>query len=684
MLADSTGHFEVVVPAVPFALVARAIGAEPESVFVASLLTEPIEVRLRRLSQRLRDLVIAERGSTANGREFSGREVATAPISVEPDAIRALASAPQLAFPSFVSARPSIRGADLDDASLTVDGIEAINLFHIGRYISAFPPLAVGKVRLNAQPAAMDIGGTVSGRIEIEGFAPVAEPFILGQYGLGLTSLAAALPGRVGVSAAVRSAAGSAAGLAADVADVRFTVRDAYLHGISRVGTVPVRATLFASKDELVSDDETAYMRWSNLLMGVEADLKPSAALEIRPQAFLSRHKEAAVEIDARNGEADVDNQFELAGVRLAGRVAGHASPLSLVFGGSVASRNVVNRILVGESPAIPGRDYRGSRTEFDAHMVGMRRFGSVGLELGVRVDGAGGIVKWQPGMSITKSLSGSSRFELGVRRSARLHHIVSDARTDPKLAYYDYWLNGGEDGAPVAEATVASLGYQSWSSSVQWGVSLFGSQGRGSVDLAPEEQVGREATFLRFGRNRVAGVELSAGAGDPASGNGFNAAYSLMRTDRDWGDGWVPANFDKRHRFKLLASKRIGRSTTLSTGTYIESAAPFTRITEFAVWPAPSFIHYGRENAARGKWGARLDASLLYAFRGPGGSHLELGASITNLNFGDQSPRESEINYSATPFVTSRPLISLPPIPSLLVRGWLGLGPKLSGRPPY
>ncbi|MES2304782.1 MAG: hypothetical protein V4558_04715 [Gemmatimonadota bacterium] len=632
----------------------------------------------------MNDLVAAERSRTTNVTELAGRAVATAPISVEPDAIRALSSAPQLAFPSFVSARPSIRGADLDDASLTVDGIEAINLFHVGRYISAFPPLAVGKVRLNAQPAAMEVGNTLSGRIEIEGLVPEEEPFILAQYGLGMTSLAGALPGRIGLSGAVRSAAGSAVGVAADLADFHFSVRDAYLHGVSRIGATPLRGTVFASKDELVSNDETAFMHWSNLILGVEADLKPLPSLTIRPRAFLSRHSERAIEIDARNGEADVDNQFELAGIAVAGTYSPRESSSNVVFGGSLAKRAVINRILVGGSPPIPGRDYRGSMPEFDAHLAGSRRVRGLGVELGLRVDGSNGVTRWQPGLSITSVVSNSSRFEFGVRRAARLHQIVSDAKTDPKLAYYDYWLNGGVDGAPVAQATVASMGYQAWSSKVRWGVSIFGSKGTGSVDLAPEEQVGRETTFLRFGRSRTVGVEISAGAGDLASGNGFNAAYSLMRTDRDWGGGWVPANLDKRHRFKVLASKRIGSSTILSTGTYIESAAPFTPITSFSVGPGPSFIAYGRENSSRGKWGARIDASLLYAVRGPGSSHLELGASITNLSIGDQSPREGQISYSRTPYITSNPLITLPPIPSILIRGWLGLGPKLGGRPPY
>ena len=78
----------------------------------------------------------------------NGAATRAVPAAVEPDAFRVLRLVPAVSFSSILSARPLIRGIDADDAGFAIDGHEVINLFHIGRFFSAFPALGVGKVSI--------------------------------------------------------------------------------------------------------------------------------------------------------------------------------------------------------------------------------------------------------------------------------------------------------------------------------------------------------------------------------------------------------------------------------------------------------------------------------------------------------------------------------------------------------
>lgn len=683
--SDSTGHFSLSVSQFPELLIARAVGAQPESLTVREASADAIELRLHRAPAFIPDLVATFPRLRGDGVELSSRAIEVSPLAVEPDALRALAIAPQVSFSSFLSARPSIRGSDSDDLSMTIDGIEAINLFHIGRYISAFPPLAVGAVRVVAQPATVDVGKTLSGRVEIDGKIAEGGPSILAQYGLGMTSIAASLPGQVGVVAAVRTAAGAPLGVATDLGGLRFSLRDAYLHLTTSLRGSSVRGTLFSSGDEFVNNDDTGFLRWSNLLLGVESDITVSRFLSLRPKISFSQHTETAGGIDARSGKTAVRNSFRRAGVALAGRISNLGLGSEISIGGGLAVRSVINQITPDIRAAIPERNYRDDSPEFDFYLEGNRRIGKASVGLGIRLDGEAKQVRWQPRLSLSLPVTAQSQVVWSLRRAVRLHHLVSDARTDPKLAYYDYWLPGGEAGIPVAEATVSSIGFRSGSPAFRWGLSAYTSRGAGSVELMPSELVTRQPATFRAGRSRTNGVELDASIGSPETGSGLAAAYAFITADRNWGRGWVPASIDKRHRLRLLASTNLARSVILSGRGVVESASPYTPIVGWDVQGDQAAVaRYGPENSARGTWNVRLDASVLYAFRGPFESRLELGGSISNLSIGDQSPREAELSYWGPLHIATAPILTLPPIPSILIRGWFGVGNRLGGKSPY
>jgi hypothetical protein len=298
-------------------------------------------------------------------------------------------------------------------------------------------------------------------------------------------------------------------------------------------------------------------------------------------------------------------------------------------------------------------------------------------LRSGVRIDAFDRIAAVQPRFSFRRPISGSLWTGISTGRAARLVHLLSDARAEPKVGYYDIWLPA--DGASVPVATTdhltAELGWTSGEHRLRLGV--YRSAGEGALDLIGGNFETRHVDSWRVGRSRVIGAELEAGMASRDRRWSGQLSYTLARSERDWGEGWVPWINDRRHQLRLTGTLRPLARTILSPSLELNSGQPYTPFlgTELAGRGYRSV--FGRENAARGHVGVRFGAALQQEMRGPFHTELALGLSVTNMGFGDQSPREAAVLFvpaaAGSPqqlqtLPSSQQVSELPVIPSLML----------------
>ncbi|MEO5800394.1 MAG: hypothetical protein ABIS00_13235 [Gemmatimonadales bacterium] len=645
-----------------------------------------IEVLLDPAVSRLPDLVAVRSDplvrSGSSEWSVSGSAVRSVPVDVEPDALRVLRLIPSVSFSSVLSARPLIRGVDADDAGFTVDGHEVINLFHIGRFFSAFPALGVQETRVATQPTRVEIGRTTSGRIEIRGLEWERDKRPEIQYGLGAWSGAAGWRRDATSGVLVgRTIKGALSGVAAGTSEkVSVAVHDLYGRLDLRTGGPPVSLSFFRSEDKALDEipDEGNPSRrpgldWGNLLLGASSVLlaRPSVSLNLR--AAYSDHYEKGFAVPARTTFTDVDNLSRKVGGAIDGRLSLSASGFGLRFGAEFANHRIRNVLTPVDPARFPSSSLDRSATESGGFVeLESPILGGV-LRAGARVDALDKLIVLQPRVSFALSKASGFWTSLGVGRAARLVHLLSDARTEPKLAYYDVWLFANGANVPIATADhfSAEIGLRRRNSSHRIGV--FYSTGLGQMSLVPEVPLQLGAPAFRTGRMKVWGAELEIRTSTSDDRWAGQVSYSFANSQRDWGSGWTPWLNDRRHQLRLNGIFHPNSRTTLSSAVEVATAQPYTPFLRYDSLPGGYAAIYGAENSARGRAGVRLDASVQRAMKGPFGTSLSLGLSVSNLAAGDQSAREG---FPGFPFggvlaakPASKPLISLPPIPSLLVR---------------
>ena len=189
-----------------------------------------------------------------------------------------------------------------------------------------------------------------------------------------------------------------------------------------------------------------------------------------------------------------------------------------------------------------------------------------------------------------------------------------------------------------------------------------------------PEIELG-EAGPYRSGRLKVRGGELEVRTTSVESKLSGQATYSLTRSHRDWGHGWVPWANDRLHQLRLQGMYRPSSRTSLGVAIEMVSGQPFTPFLISTPASGPQVAEYGPENSARGDGGIRMDLSVQRTFAGPFGTAMSVGLSVANIGLGDQAPREASSRLVETGggapslIASSKQLFTLPPVPSLLIR---------------
>ena len=288
-------------------LIVTAIGFYPDTIPLPAELPKSLTVLLRKTSVTLADLV----GSAAEPEQFatgsseswavSGKALDGLPATIEPDISRALALVPGVTFSSLFSARPMLRGLDADDVVTSIDGFQAINLYHAGRIFSAMPALAIDHADVRFQPAGADVGGTTSGQVNVVGRtadSPGSGDFQFGEGASSVAAGAASTDGKTSIFAAARTAGTSLISQQLAEQNLNYAFDDLYatMHAAPR--GVPTQLSFFASSDHLATDSVdvdgiVGRMHWSNLLLGLRSDLLHSDdASVVASLAYATRKRE--------------------------------------------------------------------------------------------------------------------------------------------------------------------------------------------------------------------------------------------------------------------------------------------------------------------------------------------------------------------------------------------------------
>lgn len=688
-VSDSAGAFVLALERTPDTLLVQAIGFLPESIALEATTPKSLTIALRPVAVQLQELVSHENRSShlASGMngvwEVKGKATTVLPTAVEPDINRSLILIPAVSFTSLLSSRPMLRGLDADDAGYTIDGFEAINLYHVGRFFSAIPALAADRAEVRLQPVGAGLGGTTAGRVDIFGRQGEGAPKGEMRYGLGAWSGSVGAGGRLPFFVAGRTARLTFVDALQSDAESQYGFWDLYLNSRPMVGTQEVELTMFTSADRAVAQEDVTgstdepSMHWTNLVLGARTALSKSVQSPMTISMSFARHEEESQRVPARDEKLDVGNRFAKATVAFAGaRVLDSA--MTLRFGAEASARSVENHLHPSDSGPGLLLDRTDARPEETLYAEVEHQTGSLGMTLGIRGTLARSASALEPHLQLRWRPRPTDWLTVGFGEATRTYHLISDARSEPKLAYYDIWLPAGENGIPVPRVRHATAEYGHAFGSGEARIGVFFSKGTGTVDLRTQESGGLTGgdSLFRVGDVRVAGADISVSVGSSDGRWSMMASYALTFSDRRWDGRWVPWVNGRTHQARLLGTARGGRGIRLSATAELTSGAPYTPILGWSASgdPARPIPTNGTENSATGVALLRGDASMAKEFHGPLGSHLEVGFSITNLSVGEQAPRRDDLvtRFAGGVYTTrvrTKLLFDLPPVPSLTFR---------------
>ncbi len=680
---DRFGRFAMWVGAFPDTLVVTFIGRAPDTVVVGNIST-PLVVALAPAPVPLADVVVSG-SSLSHGSDAStlsrwtlpADALRLVPAGVEFDPLRALTLLPAVSYTTPLSARPLIRGYSAEESSFRLDGFEIVNPYHIGRFFGALPGEAVDQVSVNAAPFSASMGGSLAGIIDVTGRSRPPR----GKRGGATLSLVSASPWLSGGDETAWFGTARAVYLSAlDVVSskhIPYDFQDVYLGGaISRNGLPRAHLTAFFSRDHLLDQDQGTGMDWNNLLLGTRLRLAEWSASTLELSAAGTRFSEDATNVAARHSKIDVANRSSRIGLGTDLNIQLPRGRVSL--GAGAYRRAITNQVRERSGPGFPTSDVALNQTEFNLYGEWQHEIGSMTLLVGTRVDAVGSHGVVQPrlyaGIPLTKSVT----LEGGLGRASRLFYMIADPRSEPDVAFYDFWLPIEHNGAstPIVDHASATLGIVTGHLTAR--VSAFGSSAKGLGELRPEtDQDAPAAAQFRFGKGRTRGLEAQVGLA--AAGKGLPSltlSYTLTTSERNWGDGWVPWSQERRHTARLFSQLSLGRWLLFSAAE-AASGPPFTPVDQVVqvgipdstgLGRFPGYI-FGKENSSRSAGTFRIDLGATYQFKGPWSSDMWLGLSVINVGFGPVAPTEVQPPDLSTTRVRYERAFDLPAVPTVTLR---------------
>lgn len=688
---DRLGRFSLWVDQIPDTLVAGFIGRARDSIILTSATLESVRFELSSAPGRVPDLAVTanaltdETTSLATWR-LSLAEIRAVPPAVESDIYRSLSLVPAVSFSTPLSARPIVRGYDGGESSFRIDGHEVLNLYHIGRAFSAFPPNAAQQVSVSASPPPVSEGGTLAGVVDVTGQGGATDATD-GGVDLSLVSASAWL-GHGGESV---SAFGAARLVhlstisAVSSQGVPYDFQDFYANSVIAGRDGPrAKITAFASRDHFLDRDIGSGMDWSNLLLGARVRVMSKGSAAITATASATRFAEDVNDIQVRASRLNLMNRF--ARVSGGGELRMGTASSRLLFGTNVGLRKVRNDILPQSGSDFIPTNVSVDRLELGAYGDWSHEWGETKLQVGARFDAAGPATVLQPRARVELPVGTGMSLSAGVGRTGRLYHLVSDPQLEPDLAFYDFWLSAGEGNVPIPKVDHLAVDLNGGGSSFGWRLSAYASRATGLAEVHPaNEPVPPGGDQFRYGEGRTFGAEVQVGTQPNETRRAsFTIIYALSWSERDWGGGWIPWAQDRRHLARAIGSARLSSKWTLFGAIEASSAMPLTPVEQVVLIHDPTgggggrpAYKFGSENSARGLGTARADLGARFEFKAFRDSRASVGLSVINLGFGPVSPIGA-----ASPFFEPGPpgepdiirvryqrLFSMPAIPTVTFR---------------
>ena len=685
---DRYGRFVLWGGALPDTLVARFIGRAPDTLVVdESAVARELTFRLRASPVPIAGIVVP---GDSGGREvdvFPSRwslpreAMAAVPSAVEADVLRSLALSPAVAYSTPLSAQPFVRGADPGAVGYRLDGFTLINPFHLGRIFGAVMPQAVQSAAVAAAPFAEEWGDATSAVVDVQVRDGGAQ--LRGGSQASLINAAAWLGGPTGAHRwflAWRH--GFVQHLPGPFQKAPYALNDLYGRFLVRAGDRTLaQVTAFWSGDRIFNRETGDGVEWGNGLLGIRAPFTVGRSLLLEGWLETSRFYENVVNVPLR-GETGVKNRLatSAAGVR-----ATWIRPTLTLSGGvELRTRSLSNRI-EGGGYAAPSSTASGL---VGAAFGGLDyRVGRVSAHVGARLDRDRVVSAFQPRARLGMRLADEWTLSAAAGRAAKLYHVLPDVQPDVDIAVYDLWRAAGRDGAPVPIADHAVLELKhSAPGRVGLRTAAFYSRLRGVGEIRPLAYDTAVATFFRFGRGRVYGLETELSTGGPRHSLGLAYVLSWSRRTWDSGVGEIPWQHDRRHQARVFFAWTSGKGWHLTWLGELASPEPMTPalgafsigrvIPGIGAWRDPGFfdlptIALGRENAARGAWVGHIDLGVQKEIGGPGRSRGRLGVSILNLSFTRVAPVVPRIEFDEDLDVSRliyKPRFILPPIPTFTI----------------
>jgi hypothetical protein len=671
---DHAGRFRLLI-APGDTLVVAAVGYHPDSTIVTTTAGSAVlRIELTPSPLPLADVIVnAEGQETLAWTEGRWRvPAATArsvPFAVEPDVYRSLSLIPAVSFSTVLSARPLIRGYDAGHTSLKIDGIEAAHPYHVGRAFSAFPLDATEEVSVTTSPGTAGREGGIAGDVDIQGRSgPSADSRGGADLTFGSASAWYGGGNRNPVFGAARVATLSIANQAVPGEIFPYWFTDFY-GSLTRGDRL--RGSVFLSRDKLGDRGRGTGVDWSTALAGarVEVARGPNAVIDLNVEATRYGLDVLGFPVNT-GGRLDARNRYS----RVAAGLDLTASALSFDWSlGAVAGyREIVNDLFVVGPDQFSTVDV--GRAEAAFHVQASRGFGPVGISAGARLDQAGALTALQPRFRVGARITPGIKTSLSLGRTARLFHLLSSPSAQPDLDFLDYWLPAGESGYPVPRVDHAVADVAAQQGSVLARLSGYWSQGSGVGEVCAEELPVICESSNRFGRSRTSGLELQVALrGTEARERALSVSYALSFSERNFGLGWSRWALDRRHTVRIFGQLRPKPRWSVGASLEVASGLPLTPVEHIISmsfpgqgFSVPRFI-FGKENSVRAAGTARMDVASRWQVKGPWGTRLTVGASITNLTFGPVGPME--LDFQQYPAIAYKRSFQLPPIPSLTFR---------------
>jgi len=706
--SDRLGRFSLTLTAFPDTIVVSAIGWRPDTVPLAANPEDGLTVRLSRAALIMADLLAVAAPSRRLDLAEHGQwtmplaHARTIPPAVETDVFRALTFVPAVTFSSPLSARPSIRGYDAQDVATRIDGFEILNLYHLGRIFSSFPADAAEAITVSTAPYPANHGGSIAGIIDITGRTGQLDRFHAGagwSYG-SLSAYAGGGGAGIRYFANARLFYWKALDLVPNV-KVPYGFEDLYAGAVFGSPERPRgRVTVFATQDRAGNVNQRSYLHWDNLMTGGRWRILDHGAASLEASASVARFTQRGEDVPGLYSIAstNIRNQFSRSAAGLDFLASSATSRVAAGLG--LGWRSVANRI-VESTPApsgfdrapfeFPAADLETARLEVGGYLNLTRQLGPATIEAAVRLDAAASRQTIQPRLHARWALNQRVELSAAAGRTSRLYHVLSEARSEPEFDFLDFWLSSS-DSIPAAIVDHGSIDLRLDLSPVVARLSLYRSDGNGLGELRPSyAQRPTSQPLFRFGRSRTSGVEAqlalsrSDGALESAS-----VSYVLARSQRRWGDDWVPWALDRRHQFRGFAQVRTGGwawsgALDLASGLPITPIAytlppagvpgipPGTTASGRAATPPV----YGVENSAATSGTFRFDVATQFSFGGPGRSRFTLGVAVINLFGTAVAPFGDFFSHAVGDYATDpsgsplpyRRLFNLPPIPTVTIR---------------